>query len=126
MSDATPELPTAPTDHDRMAHRIEGVLSEKIFEEIFDRPGWLSRSEDLDFEDLSGTPYEGLYDPETWPVVVVDPDGRRFEVDVQVFVHPLPPVAEQHERHLADVAKWEAIARTEGVARADVEQTAGE
>jgi hypothetical protein len=110
MPDMTPESMAAALEDPaeelfRAARRIEGDISDAVFEELCGGGRNFRLPPGMLVEDLSGTKHADLYDPEVWPLVLVDAAGQRFEIDVQVFVQALPSVDAQARRHAAEAAR---------------------
>lgn len=119
MPDFAPDpVTTSPapdlTDPKQMAHRIDGDLNGAIFEDLCNDRFRYRLPTGTTVEDLSGTEHADLYDPECWPLVLVDAANRRFEVDVQVTVHALPDVAGQAAQVAAETAKYRAVVAAAG------------
>lgn len=76
---------------DSMVNRAKDDLATAIYDSVFEAlcTGTLqhvARRYHVEDAELSGL------DPDVWPLVLIDLNGDRFEVDIDVHVIEMPPV----------------------------------
>jgi len=82
------------TEHDAKADRLQDLISEKLFDAVCDAR--LVRSDHRRFDVEDSDPE--MYPPDEYPVVYLDAEGRRYSVEVEVTVSPLPSVEAEREQ----------------------------
>lgn len=122
--DLRPRAWSADDEHRQAARDLAGHLGERFFAEAGDRPWrvYSGQGRTLRFElerldedeDVPRPPWAPDYwqqmvtlasdDPEVWPQYFVDESGRRYCLDVEVSVTPLPPLDIAFARAEEDLA----------------------
>ena len=91
------------TEHDAKADRLQDLISEKLFDAVCDAR--LVRSDHRRFDVEDSDPE--MYPPDEYPVVYLDAEGRRYSVEVEVTVSPLPSVDAEREQD-REFRRWVA------------------
>lgn len=109
----------ATEEHRKAAQEVESDVSSQAFSDLSNRDRWTVYGVGkLVYDDPEDPPAEATdeekaayaemapgWDYDTWPMIYRDEAGRRYEVDVQVMVRPLPDVVrEQADR--AEMLAW--------------------